>query len=69
MLISYGNCTPKFIEKVNRKFSNKKVNINKLGFHAHDNIKLAKKNALKAKKLNLALSIHQFWEWAEVRVT
>lgn len=52
---SYGNCTPKFIEKVNRKFSNKKININKLGFHAHDNIKLAKKNALKAKKLEFGI--------------
>ena len=52
---SYGNCTPKFIDKINIKFLSKKININKLGFHAHDNIKLAQKNALKAKKLNFGI--------------
>jgi len=52
---SYGNCTPKFIEKIVIKFSKKKVNINKLGFHAHDNIKLAQKNAFKAKKLKFGI--------------
>ena len=52
---SYGNCNPKFITNLSAKLLKKKIDINKLGFHAHDNMKNALKNSLKAKKLGFGI--------------
>ena len=52
---SYGNCNPKIIENLSAKLLKKKIDINKLGFHAHDNMNNALKNSLKAKELGFGI--------------
>lgn len=52
---SYGNCTPDFVKKIKRQFIKDGFDLNKLGFHAHDNINTALKNALAAKKCKFGI--------------
>ena len=52
---SYGNGTPDFIKKIKLKFIKEGFDLNKLGFHAHDNIDTALKNALTAKKCKFGI--------------
>ena len=47
---SYGNCTPEFINEIASKFIKEGHKLEKIGFHAHDNMDNALKNALTAKK-------------------
>ena len=56
---SYGNCTPEFINEIASKFIKEGHKLEKIGFHAHDNMDNALKNALTAKKINLELLTHQ----------
>lgn len=47
---SFGNCTPSKLSSISKYLLKKKINLNKFGFHAHDNMGLAKKNSLTAIK-------------------
>ena len=47
---SFGNCEPKHINKISNNLKTKGINLNKLGFHSHDNTGKALKNSIAAIK-------------------
>ena len=45
---SFGNCEPRQINKISKSLKKKGINLNKLGFHSHDNTGKALKNSIAA---------------------
>lgn len=52
---SYGNCRMNFLKALCKSIKKSKYEFSNIGFHAHDNLKLAKKNALFLKNQKIGM--------------